>query len=424
MPFRITVRFREIKPKRAATLPLHAALTAKKLGVILSINLWRQICMTTRPKDALAVADLFYDAATDLGRWRMALQALSDYLGAAGAGIWSAPFSDSIMFSPSLDDAIQRMQADNWAERDTLNQRAVAQRSAWDMAGEHALVSDAEIAADPYFAFRRDVGLGGVIARADTRGDPASWYIIAVQRQPNQPFPEGDAADIARRLLAHAARARAIAARAAPVADWSLPFAEALEACPVALAVVTPVGRVLHANRAFARIDALRLDRGQLVGASAPDTAALMTLIAEAALPTVETDGRDYALVRRHDTAPPVLLRAAALTPERGAAYDAMAGGGRRVLLMAVETAPEAGGGDIAGGLRRLGLTRAETRLAQEIGRGLAPREVAAALGVTEHTVRSQMRAIFAKLDLSRQSDLVRLTTRLERLAAPERDQD
>lgn len=379
--------------------------------------------MTTRPKDALEIADLFYDAATDLGRWRSALQALSDYLGCAGAGIWSAPFSDNIVVSPSLDEAIQRMLAEDWARRDTLNQRAAAQRSTWEMAGEHALISDAEIAIDPYFAFRRAVRLGGVIARADTRGDPDTWYILSIQRHPGQPFPEGDAATLTRRLLAHVARARAIAARVAPMADWSQPFTEALEMCPVALAVVTPAGRVLHANRAFGRIDALSLDKGQLVGTTAADTAALMTLISESALPTIDGDGRDYALVRRHDSAPPVLLRAAALTPERGAAYDGMAGGGRRVLLMAVETAPEAAGGDIAGGLRRLGLTRAETRLALEIGRGLAPREVAATLGVTENTVRSQIRAIFAKLDLSRQSDLVRLTTRLERLATPERDE-
>jgi DNA-binding CsgD family transcriptional regulator len=63
-----------------------------------------------------------------------------------------------------------------------------------------------------------------------------------------------------------------------------------------------------------------------------------------------------------------------------------------------------------AGWLERLyGLTPAEARVAVRIADGLAPREVAAELGVRYETVRTQLKCIFSKTRTSRQSALARL---------------
>ncbi len=59
------------------------------------------------------------------------------------------------------------------------------------------------------------------------------------------------------------------------------------------------------------------------------------------------------------------------------------------------------------------GLTRAETRLALMLMDGATPRESAERLGVTFNTVRNQMKAIFAKVDVNRQSELIALMTRV-----------
>lgn len=59
------------------------------------------------------------------------------------------------------------------------------------------------------------------------------------------------------------------------------------------------------------------------------------------------------------------------------------------------------------------GLTDKEAELAQAIGEGRTPEEYASASGVTISTVRTQLRAIFAKTNTNRQVDLIRLLGRI-----------
>jgi pimeloyl-ACP methyl ester carboxylesterase/DNA-binding CsgD family transcriptional regulator len=68
------------------------------------------------------------------------------------------------------------------------------------------------------------------------------------------------------------------------------------------------------------------------------------------------------------------------------------------------------------------GLTPAETRLAARLKDGLTLKEASGELGVTINTVRNQLRAIFEKVGLSRQSDLIRALTQLSSLASALRD--
>ena len=57
----------------------------------------------------------------------------------------------------------------------------------------------------------------------------------------------------------------------------------------------------------------------------------------------------------------------------------------------------------------RFGLTRAESRVALLLCDGRAPRNIAETIGVSVETVRSQMKSIYAKTEVRRQSELVRL---------------
>ncbi|MHA6344235.1 helix-turn-helix transcriptional regulator [Roseivivax sp. CAU 1761] len=68
--------------------------------------------------------------------------------------------------------------------------------------------------------------------------------------------------------------------------------------------------------------------------------------------------------------------------------------------------------GDIAEFARLYGLTPRETDTAYALLTGLAPHEIAAGLGVSLETVRSHIRAIFAKTGTSRQPHLVSLIGR------------
>ena len=70
--------------------------------------------------------------------------------------------------------------------------------------------------------------------------------------------------------------------------------------------------------------------------------------------------------------------------------------------------------------LRLLGLTRSEARLAALIGSGQSRAEAAETLGIRESTARDTAKQLYAKLDNTRQSELVRLVDRLANIAMDE----
>ena len=68
-----------------------------------------------------------------------------------------------------------------------------------------------------------------------------------------------------------------------------------------------------------------------------------------------------------------------------------------------------------------VGLTLAECRVALLLSDGHSPKEIANTVGATDNTVRSQIKSIFSKTGVRRQSDLVRLplTTRAGHAVGP-----
>lgn len=60
-----------------------------------------------------------------------------------------------------------------------------------------------------------------------------------------------------------------------------------------------------------------------------------------------------------------------------------------------------------------LGITLGEARVAALIGSGLAPRAAAEKLGIAEETARGVLKRVFAKLGVSRQSELAALLSKL-----------
>jgi DNA-binding CsgD family transcriptional regulator len=68
---------------------------------------------------------------------------------------------------------------------------------------------------------------------------------------------------------------------------------------------------------------------------------------------------------------------------------------------------------------RLFGLTPSEARIATRIAAGESIAEIAAENAVSKNTVRSQVQSVFAKMDVNRQSELVRLLGRLLFSATP-----
>ncbi|MFN3523420.1 MAG: alpha/beta fold hydrolase [Phenylobacterium sp.] len=118
-----------------------------------------------------------------------------------------------------------------------------------------------------------------------------------------------------------------------------------------------------------------------------------------------EDEGPHFAYVVPVEALPPALAASLpdARPPERGVA----------LIFPAVESTDR-----LWASIREsFGLTPAETRLAARLKEGQTLAEAARDLGVSVNTVRNQLRAIFDKMGLNRQSELVRALTQLGALA-------
>ncbi|WP_353183122.1 helix-turn-helix transcriptional regulator [Bosea sp. (in: a-proteobacteria)] len=82
---------------------------------------------------------------------------------------------------------------------------------------------------------------------------------------------------------------------------------------------------------------------------------------------------------------------------------------GPTAALLIEEAQPEATAADIDWLTRRFGLTRAEARVAAGISKGLTLAMIAGQAGISQETVRVQLKAVYAKTGVNSQAALVRL---------------
>ena len=173
-----------------------------------------------------------------------------------------------------------------------------------------------------------------------------------------------------------------------------------------ACAILSIEGTVLHANSEANRLLS-RLPPGTgnpLRLSGAVDQAKFRSALADCAVGRLDRGAGRFLLGVGTQTGP-LILQLATSDP-------ALAGPGTMLALLADPS--ERGMLKDPGLLQLLGLTPGEARIAAAVGAGLPPREAAQELGLKESTVRSALKVIFGKLGLARQTDLVRMITRLD----------
>jgi DNA-binding CsgD family transcriptional regulator len=196
----------------------------------------------------------------------------------------------------------------------------------------------------------------------------------------------------------------------------------------------TAVGRVTLAGATNAlngvRQPAIALDRTGCVLDANPGAAALLDEHVQVknrriAITDREASRQFEALIARMaitaDTLPlaaePIVIRrqsksviVARVLPVPAAARSPFLGARAIVTFTPVEARP----GPCAPLLTKVfGLTPAEANLASLIAEGTSPEAAAAELGIARDTARNQLKAVFAKTDTHRQSELVALLARL-----------
>jgi len=184
----------------------------------------------------------------------------------------------------------------------------------------------------------------------------------------------------------------------------------ALESSETGVILVDEDSSVMHINAVAAEIIAdtqlLGINGGRLFARHPVDQQVLKQHVRTKAREQSATSRPDcYATMAlsRHDHHLPVT---AVIRP--GPPYAPISAPLRRTAVIVLRDPARRNNLDAADLERLFGLTPAEARLARLLAEGISTEDAAVALGVSKHTIRSQLQAVFLKTGTNRQGELVR----------------
>lgn len=168
-------------------------------------------------------------------------------------------------------------------------------------------------------------------------------------------------------------------------------------------------GRIIETNPAGERIlqigDGLTMRNGRILARRSFETGKLARLIADAAPAGASLPSAGCMLIARDEGHPPYVVRVAPAAGGRP-------GDGLPMAVLMISTPGEArvSQGELAD---LYGLTPAESRIALALARGRRLTELAGEFDVKITTLRTQLSSILTKCGVERQSDLVRLISNI-----------
>lgn len=340
-----------------------------------------------------ALLDRIYEAAVVPDQWPQVLQQVADHVGSRGC-VFLAKAPDGVSWQASLraQSQVEEYIAQGWARDPSLSAPLLAEQWPGFRSETHYRTPE-EIAALPvyrdYFIPR---GLGCRLATVVQGAGDAALQIsvqgFASHAAAEAAIPAMDA------LRPHLARALSLTAL---VRSRSQVVVDSLALAGVAAAVITPDGRLRSANGRFRERMGSRMSEGP--GGVRFADAFLAARVLEALAPYRRGQRRVQSVALPGTPGGGVIH----LLPIVGAAREVCEADGVLLLLADARnlSVPSA---DM---LRLLfDLTPAEARLARLIAEGRTVPQVAKALGVQANTVRTHLKAVYAKTGLPRQTEL------------------
>lgn len=344
-------------------------------------------------------------AALDASRWTPALQRLTDAVGAVGT-VLLPPIARrvAVISTDALEGPNQQYLEEGWSTRDERD-RGIPIALRRGVAVDQDFATVEEIARSEYyndFLGRHGLRWSAIMA-SEVGGAP---WVTSIQRSSAQgPF----VADEQTRLAAlRGALSCAIAVSSEFRLARARGLAEAFDILGSAAAVLDWRGEIIVANRTAERTltGVLRIARRRLVSSDPQAHINLSRLVGQVTSSLSGPRLRPPVPVPRTGCRP-LLVYGVPLT---GEALDVFSKGRGILVILDLDARPP----PPEEALRlAFHLTAAEARLAQTLTSGASLGAAAEVLGIAKETARSQLKAIFAKTDASRQSELVALLARL-----------
>ena len=352
-----------------------------------------------------------YAAASDPAGWTDALRAIEDLTGSVGATINFVPRREA----DTGFVLAGRFTADLCAEyaRDYM---PICPRTALSFARpdlefiyDSLHMSEAEMDRDPVYDWFGSLGLRYYVGtRLSAVGD--FHANVSLQRSRAQGHVQADDVALFAQLKPHIAQAVTLADRLGSMTtNWQFGLA-LLDAMPQGAIVLDQAGHVLFISRTAERLlrdqDGLLVTERRLAAPRGGDMQALDKLIRSAlqtARGSLGAGGGWLRLPRPSGRLPYALF----VAPVVGEAVLAILG--RPAVIVLIHD-PDSSAGLDPRVLRSLyGLTEAEARLAGALVSGHDVASAAHLLNIAPGTVRVHLKAIFRKMEINRQQDLVRL---------------
>lgn len=365
-----------------------------------------------------------YDAATNLGRWRRALDGLADDLGAHAIALKI------------------RQPKSRQADLDMLSSRYLAfsrtasglyyglrfsrlQNADWDFLSRqpvHAPVADERLPIDvneldarkDYAFLRRRIG---VRRRLGVRLNPDKVWFDAVSiafDQDVHSIPPAALADL-RPYLVHLTKAVELSRMFRALKTRYNAVLQALDHVHVGLAVALPSGEIIvennEATRIFERRDGLwKGSDGHLQSQNSEAVTALRAAVREAAQTSIgqSEQAEWHDAVERRSVDTPLLVDIAPLSDSNGEIESGL--NGALITVIDPERLPKINLNRIA---KLYGLTTAEADVCALMLEGCTAAEIAERRNTSPITAKNQAASILAKVGVSRRIELVRMVLRV-----------
>lgn len=364
---------------------------------------------------ALELIALTYDAALAPEKWRAFMERFARVMGARSAILrenyanGNVGLFEAVGYDPAFVAAYRKhfVYLDYYLPilRDTPVGTPRRASGAMPWAQQHKT----EFYNDYHAAQNMHHAMGCILARNDHYD-----LLFGMQREIGQPdFSEEDMRLI-RIVTSHMARAVLIHSQMATVSLQKHWVWSALDCLRVGVILLDGRGQPLHLNRAAERLagggNGFGAGREGLTLPTATDTARLRCLIADAAdLATGRGGAAGGCLRVRMAGSRAATLQFQVIPLPHGLSERPWAPSqADGCVAVFVSTA----GGPRLSWSRMMalhGFTRAEARLASMLAEGISLEEAAATLSISIHTVRSQLKTVFAKTGVTRQAELVAL---------------
>jgi len=360
--------------------------------------------------------EAIYDAAPDPSRWPVALQAIADCFGDVGAFLIYQ--REDGEFGALGSASLKLLQEDYVREFGTQDLRALRARDRGYYLGREGLtdfdvVSSEEMESHPFYRMLARHGLKYFVA-AIVSPEPRINASIAVQRSIEKaPYSEQEI-DLMVHLGRHAEKSLKLSTALLDAELANLGLREALGRLSIGVFALDALGRVVFSNPAADRLtgDGLSVINGQLhfaPSASRSDIENLLYQVLRGDPQDTIAEPKPMLIERTRNPRPStvyVLPIGTTRTPAQKFLTHA------RALVLAIDPRTD-DPPDPALVRDVLGLTLSEARIASLVSTGLRPGQAAEKLGITEETARSALKRVFAKVGVSRQSELAALLTKL-----------